>query len=150
MKKTDVPDYIRPVALGIFKKNDEILVFRGHDFHSNEDFYRPLGGGIEFGETGSKALKREIMEEMGAEIGNVEYLATLENIFSLNNQTGHEIVLVYRADFSEAEIYQRKKFQITEDDLEPYDACWKNLKEFETDEAILYPEGILEIIMRAD
>ncbi|OQX86735.1 hypothetical protein B6D60_05575 [candidate division KSB1 bacterium 4484_87] len=146
MKKTDVPHYIRPIALGIFRKDDEILVFRGYDFHTNEDFYRLLGGGIEFGETGSEALKREIKEEMEADIHNIEYLATIENIFSLNNQPGHEIVLVYHAEFSDQKIYQRKQFQIVEDDLEPYDACWKNLRDFETGDAILYPEGILQII----
>jgi ADP-ribose pyrophosphatase YjhB (NUDIX family) len=148
MKKTNVPAYIRPVALGIFKKDDNILVFRGHDFHTNEDFYRPLGGGIEFGETGSDALKREIREEMGAEILNIRYLATIENIFTLNNQTGHEIVLIYRADFSDQEIYQRSHFQITEDDLEPYDVYWKNLQDFSSGRDILYPEGILEILQK--
>jgi 8-oxo-dGTP pyrophosphatase MutT (NUDIX family) len=40
------------------------LVAHGHDSVKSEDFYRPLGGGIEFGELSEAALRREIKEEL--------------------------------------------------------------------------------------
>jgi hypothetical protein len=42
---------IRPVALCVFRNNDGILVFEGYDDVKGETFYRPPGGGIEFGES---------------------------------------------------------------------------------------------------
>ena len=41
---------IRPVALCVFHHDKRILVFEGYDKAKDEIFYRPLGGGIEFGE----------------------------------------------------------------------------------------------------
>ena len=39
---------IRPVVLGLVRRNNKILVSEGHDKNKNETFYRCLGGGIEF------------------------------------------------------------------------------------------------------
>jgi len=61
-------------------------------------YYRPLGG-IEFGETSRDAIIREIREELSAEIEDVRWLGTLENIFTLDGEPGHEIVMVCHADF---------------------------------------------------
>lgn len=42
---------IRPIALAIPRRGDDLLVFEYHDRSKGETFCRPLGGGIEFGET---------------------------------------------------------------------------------------------------
>ena len=76
------PKRIRPLALGIFRHDGRLLVFEGHDPVKDETFYRPLGGGIEFGETGAQAMAREMREEIGAEVTNVRYLGLCENIFT--------------------------------------------------------------------
>ena len=64
------------------------------DFDSvkKEIYYRPLGGGIEFGEYGIDAIQREFQEELGVDLNNLKYLFTMENIFTLNGNRGHEIV----------------------------------------------------------
>ena len=72
---------IRPVALLIAIKNNKILVIDGHDYYKHKNFYRLIGGGIEFGETGAQAIKREVREEINAEIKNIKYLGLIENIF---------------------------------------------------------------------
>jgi hypothetical protein len=45
---------IRSVSLCIFLNKNRILVFEGYDKIKGETFYRPLGSGIEFGETAEK------------------------------------------------------------------------------------------------
>ena len=37
---------IRPIVLGIVKRNNKMLVSKGHDKTKNETFYRSIGGGI--------------------------------------------------------------------------------------------------------
>lgn len=49
---------IRPIVLGIVKKDNKLLVSRGYDKTKNQEFYRCLGGGIEFLEKSDEALKR--------------------------------------------------------------------------------------------
>ena len=46
----------------------------------------------------SKAVIREIREEIEAEITDLELLGILESIFTLEGQLGHEIVFVYQGD----------------------------------------------------
>ena len=41
---------IRPLAICVFLNNNRILVAEGYDPIKQQTFYRPLGGGIEFGE----------------------------------------------------------------------------------------------------
>ena len=65
---------IRPIVLGIARKNNKILVSEGYDKVKNQTFYRCLGGGIEFLETSQEALKREYKEELGIIIDIENYL----------------------------------------------------------------------------
>ena len=77
---------IRAKALGVIQHEGRLLVFEGYDSVKDETYYRPLGGGIEFGETGAQAMAREIREEIGAEVTNVRYLGLSENIFTCNRR----------------------------------------------------------------
>jgi len=86
---------IRPLAICVFCNHNRILVAEGYDPVKKQTFYRPLGGGIEFGESSEHTIHRELMEEIGAEVSDLKYLGTLENIFVFNGEPGHEIVMVY-------------------------------------------------------
>ena len=59
---------IRPLAICIFRHHDRILVAEGYDPVKKEYFFRPLGGGIEFGELSRETVCRELMEEIHAEV----------------------------------------------------------------------------------
>jgi 8-oxo-dGTP pyrophosphatase MutT (NUDIX family) len=87
---------IRPIAICVFRNNNCILVFEGYDKATDKVFYRPLGGGIEFGEHSQETICREIMEEINLEVDEttLKYLGTLENIFTYMDDIGHEIVQV--------------------------------------------------------
>lgn len=60
---------IRTLAIALIKnEKNQILLHEGFDSIKKEKFYRPLGGGIEFGEKGAAALVREFQEEIDREI----------------------------------------------------------------------------------
>jgi 8-oxo-dGTP pyrophosphatase MutT (NUDIX family) len=136
---------IRPIAIAVFRDGDRILVFEGHDPTKHETFYRPLGGGIEFGERAQDCLAREIREELRAEIADVTYLGTLQNIFTCDGQVGHEIVLVYETRFIDARLYHLDVLR-GQDDGKPFVALWKSLEEFREGQAPLYPDGLLDLL----
>ena len=143
-----MPNQIRPLAICLFRDGDRILVGEGNDPVKRETFYRPLGGGIEFGERAEDALRREVREEIGAEIESSVYLFTLENIFTFNGEMGHEIVMVFDARFKDAALYAQETIAGTEFDGTqnfPFKALWKRLDEFGAD-APLYPDGLLDAL----
>jgi 8-oxo-dGTP pyrophosphatase MutT (NUDIX family) len=134
---------IRPIAICVLRHAGKILVFRGWDHVKQETFYRPLGGGIEFGETGEQAIVREIAEEIGAQLTDVRYLFTLENIFTCNGQAGHEIILVFEGNLIDPELYAQQAFEGREDSGESFQAVWKPLSDFGPAGDNIYPDGLL-------
>jgi len=122
-----------------------MLVFQGHDPSKGETFYRPLGGGIEFGEPGIDALRREIREELRVELGDVRYLGTLENLFVYDGRPGHEIVLVYEAMFADDADYERR-LEGQESDGGRFEVLWKDINDFAVRGERLYPSGLLELM----
>jgi len=139
---------VRPLAICVFRKGDRLLVGEGYDPAKRETFYRPLGGTISFGEHSQQAIAREIREELNVEVTNVRFLGTLENIFTYDGRPGHEIVLVYEADFVDRSLYEKATIQGIEDGNIPFKAVWKPLEEFERGGSPLYPEGLLELLTK--
>lgn len=136
---------IRTIVLGIFRHRGRLLVFEGYDPSDGRLFYRPLGGGIEFGERSDQALVREMREELGAEVTHARYLGMLESIFEHAGRIGHEIVLLYEAEFADPAMVARDVFPLANDNGEPIKVLWKPLADFEN-EALLVPIGLLELL----
>ncbi|MBQ7410925.1 MAG: NUDIX domain-containing protein [Clostridia bacterium] len=134
---------IRPVVLGIAKKNNKILVSEGYDKIKNQTFYRCLGGGIEFLETSQKALKREFKEELGIDIEVGEYCGIAENIFTFQGKDGHEIIFFYNIKIREEDY--KEKFPMIDDDGEG-EAIWVDIDEFKNNKKILYPKEIFKYL----
>jgi 8-oxo-dGTP pyrophosphatase MutT (NUDIX family) len=139
---------IRPLAICVFRNKDRILVFEGYDPIKKQSFYRPLGGGIEFGEYGEEAVRREIMEELHTEIKDLSYLGMLENVFVFNGTPGHEIVMVYDGVLLNSGLYDQSVISVIEANGEDIRAVWKNLDEFGAGKSILYPVGLLEMLRK--
>ena len=139
------PNNIRPIAICVFKDGERIFIAESFDPAKKQTFYRPLGGAIEFGERGAAAVVREVWEEVRLEVEKVRYLGALENIFTYNEEAGHEIVLVYTGEFTDRTMYQKVWMTGQEGDGAFFKAMWMNLNEFGPD-APLYPEGLLEML----
>ena len=138
---------IRPLAICVFRHNDRILVAEGYDPVKNELFYRPLGGGIEFGEYSEQTIHRELLEEIGAEACELKYLGTIENVFVFNGAMGHEIVQIYDGGFRDVGLYEQAVIMGQEIDInESFQAMWKDLDEFGDGKLILYPTGLLKLL----
>ena len=139
---------IRPIAICVFLRNNKILVSEAYDPVKDEHFYRPLGGGIEFGENSRETICRELLEEVNLELDekSLRYLGALENIFMYNGTPGHEIVLIYDGALKEPEVYERAEILGQELNGENIRAIWKSLDEFGEGKAILYPTGLLELL----
>ena len=139
---------IRPLAICIFRHHDCILVAEGYDPVKKEYFFRPLGGGIEFGEQSRETVCRELMEEIQVEVDedSLRYLGALENIFTFDGKPGHEIVLIYDGALRETALYEQTVIRGMEADGEEIRAVWKNIDEFGEGKSILYPTGLLGML----
>ena len=139
---------IRPLAICVIRHHDRILVAEGYDSIKDEYFYRPLGGGIEFGEPSVETICRELIEEINAEVDreSLKFLGAVENIFHFNGTPGHEIVLIYDGTLKESGLYEQDEILGKEVNGENFRAVWKDLDEFREGKFILYPTGLIEML----
>ena len=137
------PEKIRPIAICVCLDRHRILVTEFYE--KGRLYYRPLGGTIEFGERGEETVRREFREEINADLTEVRYLGTLENIYTDGEMRGHEIVLVYDGRLTDISLY--KKEVIQGDELgDPFRAVWKRLDEFGPGKPPVYPDGLLGLL----
>jgi ADP-ribose pyrophosphatase YjhB (NUDIX family) len=140
------PAVIRPVALAAVRRRGDLLVYEGTDPTKDETFYRPLGGGIEFGEPAGSALRREMREELGVEVRNVALLGVLENIFHAFGRPYHEIVFIFSADLADRALYERDHLGVVIGEGSP--VSWQPLARFARSKSPLYPTGLLDLLTR--
>lgn len=140
---------IWPLALALLRNTKgQLLLHKSYDSSKKETFYRPLGGGIEFHETGRVAIEREIDEELGLKISVKNLVATFENIFTYEGKRGHEIVMLFDAEFSNLKDYERNEIDIVESGRVIAKAVWRSVEEIRSEGAKLYPLGIDETIKK--
>lgn len=134
---------IRPIVLGVVRKGNKLLVSKGYDKSKNQEFYRCLGGGIEFLERSEEALKREFKEEINIEIELGDFLGISENIFNYKGKDAHELILFYEAYINDKDYQQ--KYDLVDDDIET-EAVWVDIDKFKNKELILYPAQIFNYL----
>ena len=134
---------IRPIVLGLAIKDNKLLVSEGFDKVKNQTFYRCLGGGIEFLEKSTDALKREFQEEINIDIDIKDFLGISENIFTYDGKNAHELVLYYNIDISDEDY---KEEYIVNDDNGQSKATWIDINDFKNGNKILYPEEVFKYI----
>lgn len=132
---------IRPIALGLAIKNNKLLVEEKFDKVKNQTFYRCLGGGIEFLEKSTDALKREFKEEINVDIVIKDFLGVSENIFTYEGKNAHEHVFYYNIDILDKDY--KDEYIVADDNGK---AVWINIDEFKNGNKILYPEDVFKYL----
>lgn len=135
---------IRPIALAVPRRGDDLLVFEHHDPTKDQTFYRPLGGGVDFGETAESAVRRELREELGVDLLDVRRLGVLENIFHGFGRDGHEIAFVFGCQLADRTLYNRDVIGEILDDAGTK-VMWRSLRRFRSD-CPLYPDGLADLL----
>jgi ADP-ribose pyrophosphatase YjhB (NUDIX family) len=139
---------IRTQALALIRRGDRILVERCYDSVKDEWFCRLLGGTVEFGEPAAETVRRELLEELGAEADVGRLVATIENIFTFEGAPGHEICLVYDCSLRDERLYERDEWkaeETTPDGPMTHEVAWKLVDSFGEGE-ILYPDELLSLL----
>ncbi len=104
-----------------------------------QGFHRLIGGTVEWGEPHVDTIRREVAEELGAVVRDLSLLTVVENIFTMNDRLGHEIVFLYsgRLDPSPAAIGAT----LVESDGTMVPVVWRSLSG-EGEELPLYPSAV--------
>ncbi len=138
---------IRVIALAaILRPGDQaLLVSRSFDPSKGQFFCRPLGGGVEFGESSEQALQREMHEELGVAVRMVRKLGVLESRFVHDGRAGHEIVIVWLAEFLDPALYREETLPYIEGDQQSV-ALWVQPAVLRAQDIPLYPEGLVELL----
>ncbi len=112
----------------------------------NEEYFVPPGGGVEFGEHSSVAVRREVKEELEVEIEDLRLLGVREAVFTVDGKPGHDVVFVYAARCVDPAIYEKEEVPGVESDGVPFPLRWLDLEEFAPGGRPLYPEGLYQML----
>lgn len=139
--------HIRPLAIGIARRDDRILVAAVCQDDGTVKGWRPFGGGIEHGERSAEAVVRELHEELGAHVEVGERLGVIENIYTHHGVVGHEVVFVHEMNMPEPGLASEDAFVFHEDSGVPGRGEWRPLDAFmRSNGDVLFPEGLLELL----
>jgi ADP-ribose pyrophosphatase YjhB (NUDIX family) len=136
---------IRPIAVGIVRRDDRILVMAVRDDSGELKGWRPLGGTIEFGERAADGLRREFLEELGKPIREPLLLTVMENLYSHHGTRGHEIVFVFETAFADNQACSNDKFPFDDGGV-ANEAEWVQINRFVNGSDQLFPAGLIEAI----
>ncbi len=134
---------MRVVAQCLLEHNGRLLLQEFWHEHDQYYFFRPPGGGIEPGEYAAAAMRREIEEELAAEVSEPELVHVLENIFEYGGKTHHEIVFLFRAAVLDERLTRVPEVKLIDNTFE-FRAVWKSVAELLRDDVVLYPAGLRE------
>lgn len=131
---------VRVVAIGLLRHEDRLLVAEVRNDDGSVKGWRPLGGGVEFGETSAETLRREFLEETGFAIDVVGPPTVIENLYEHEGHTGHEIMFVYEITTSDPKAIARDRFVINENSQDVW-VEWVAVERFAAGERLL-PDGL--------
>ena len=141
-----IEGHIRASTICVIRHEGRILAAPGYA-PTKGLFYRPLGGEINFGEHSRDAIARELREEIQAEVTGLRCLGVIENFYTRYEVPQHELVVVYEAELADSSLYQRTSIQGQEED-EMFEVEWVPLSEFTSGRATLFPEGLLDMLVK--
>ncbi len=144
------PPRIRVISLALIQRPSDggWLACYGNDTNKGREFYRPAGGGVEFGETSREAVCREMMEEFGAVVEPIRLWGTEENIFTYMGEVGHEVVFLWECRFVDESFYTLDEIIISDDHGVTAPVHWVQPDDLAARGIALYPDGLPAILKR--
>ena len=139
---------IRVKAICVLRRGTQLLLSFAIDPDTGARYGRPLGGGVELGERAEDAVRREFLEEIGAELTALRQLGVVENLFTWREQLHHEVIFVFAAEFADRELYGRETFVVQEAVCDG-PAEWVELSRVLNGDVIVYPPELLPILDEA-
>ncbi|WP_300074409.1 NUDIX domain-containing protein [uncultured Ruegeria sp.] len=136
------------ISIGLHWRDGLLLASEVLNDDGQKKGVRPLGGGVEFRETWSQALKREFWEELGIEISIASNPIVLEDIYVHEGQFGHEIVFAADVEFPDGAFEGQSQIEFSEDNGVVSTARWFNVDELDDGYLELYPAG-LKVMLKA-
>lgn len=134
---------IRFKALGLHWRDDRLLAAEVYDDAGRIKGVRPLGGGVEFGETAQIAVAREFREELGIHVVTIGEPLFFENIYVHEGAPGHELLVIFEVEFPAGAFIGESRIVFHEDNGEPGIARWFDLGELDLPGGPeLYPAGL--------
>ena len=138
---------IRVKALGLHWLDGCLLASEVNRDDGTLKAVRPLGGTVEFGETWQDALIREFQKEIGVQIELIGDPIVLENIYTLHDALGNEVLFISEIIFS-PNAYETEKFiEYFEDNGAPCIARWFDLLSLSKQGIKLFPDVLQSQIM---
>ena len=136
---------VKVKAICVFRHGDRLLVIEQVERGTGQTILKMPGGNVELGETTYACAVREVREELGAEIHDVDRIGVIENIFRAGGELRHQIVFVYRATFDDPSVYNAKSLPVVEGKKQ-YIALWRLVSELYQARAVLRPQGLLDLL----
>lgn len=143
MKLWIPPREITCRALALVWRGPELLMIRVNEEHGEIRGYRPIGGGIEFGETSLETVQREVQEELGTPFQPESFLGWVENLYTFNGHPGHEMMALWEGTLADKKFYEQERIEYIEADkiAKQCFMVWRN--PFAADLPV-WPEKMLE------
>lgn len=134
-------------AIGLHWRDGRLLAAEVYDSEGRVAGVRPLGGTVEFGESSQTALKREFLEELGAEVKILSGPLVIENLYVFEGENGHEIMFVFDIEFVSNEYRHYETITFNESDGTSGVARWYALEELDHPGLpSLYPKGLKALL----
>lgn len=144
MSRWRPPAHVRVIVIGLAFRQDRLLCMQVCGDDGATKGLRPLGGGVEFGETREMALRREFREELSTDITIIGDWMMMENIYDHEGHKGHEIVFAAPVELARREIYETEGFTVM-DGIE-VSVDWFRRQDIREHGWALHPDGLADMI----
>lgn len=129
-------------AMCLFFHEGKVLLYEAQS-ELGRKFLRPPGGHIEHGEYAADAVRREVREELSAEIHDIQQNALRENIFEYDGKPIHEYVFLFSAVFDDSSLYGLDRIPFIDSGKNGH-LEWHDISSLKNSSVPVVPNGVLE------